>query len=149
MTILPEVWGGRTVSMEEVMEIIEEVDVNDDKVVDFEEFRVCVKVLDRRYEAMLWEERRQERMKRLEEREKCDWDRQQEKLKEDAMKAQAEAAERFAKRESRAGELCDDPEKMARMKERLAQLEGAEQVFEDEMDEGEDQHVPGQVEVVL
>jgi len=48
-TIIPSVWGGRTVTQEEVLEIIVEVDADFNGVVDFEEFRQCVKVLDRRY----------------------------------------------------------------------------------------------------
>ena len=49
ITIIPSVWGGRTITMDECHEIIAEVDVNFDGLVDFIEFRQCVKVLERRY----------------------------------------------------------------------------------------------------
>merc|ERR1712066_1127385 len=55
---------------------------------DFEEFRECVKVLDRRYAERIAEEKKQDRLKRLEEREKTDWERNNEKKKADMIKEQ-------------------------------------------------------------
>lgn len=87
-TIIPEVWGGRTVTQEEVLEIITEVDADFNGVVDFEEFRQCVKVLDRRYAERIAQEKKEERMKRLEEREKTQWEKNNEQKKLDMIAQQ-------------------------------------------------------------
>ena len=45
-------------------ELIEEVDDNGNGVCDFEEFQECVKILERRYEEKLREEKKKERQGR-------------------------------------------------------------------------------------
>lgn len=122
-TIIPEVWGGRTVTHEEVLDIIREVDVNFDGVVDFDEFRQCVKVLDRRYAARIAEEKKADRMKRLEEREKTQWERDNEMKKEQMLAAQeefiknmeekaAKKAEEKRKQKELLGEEYEEPEEI-------------------------------------
>jgi len=80
-TIIPSVWGGRQVTEEEVLEIIVEVDADFNGVVDFEEFRQCVKVLDRRYAERIAKEKKEDRNRRLQEREKTEWERNNEAQK--------------------------------------------------------------------
>ena len=124
-TIIPEVWGGRTVTEEEVKEIIIEVDADFNGVVDFEEFRECVKVLDRRYAERIAQEKKEERMKRLEEREKTDWERNNEKKK----------AQMIAEQEAFIKNMEDKALKKAELKKAEAEARGEVYVEEEEIEE--------------
>merc|ERR1712066_746196 len=94
---------------------------------DFEEFRECVKVLDRRYAERIAQEKKEDRLKRLEEREKTEWERNNEKKKA-AMIAEQEA---FIKN------MEDKALKKAQLKREEAEARGEVYVEEEEVEEDE------------
>merc|ERR1712066_610457 len=67
--------------------------------------RQCVKVLDRRYAARIAEEKKADRMKRLEEREKTEWERNNEKKKAEMIAAQEEFIKNMEEKAMKKNEL--------------------------------------------